>query len=76
MKTRIIKLLCLVFSSILVCSSVTACKPESATNGFDGHCKTTEDGFKYYYNENSNEGLCSIGRTKTKSGRAETDKPN
>lgn len=22
------------------------------------------------------EGLCSIGRTKTKSGRAETDKPN
>ena len=26
--------------------------------------------------ENWNEGLCSIGRTKTKSGRAETDKPN
>ena len=26
--------------------------------------------------ENDSEGLCSIGRTKTKSGRAETDKPN
>lgn len=24
----------------------------------------------------SDQGLCSIGRTKTKSGRAETDKPN
>ena len=27
-------------------------------------------------NKNFLEGLCSIGRTKTKSGRAETDKPN
>ena len=60
MKTRIIKLLCLIFSSILVCSSVTACKPESKIKGFDDHCKTTEDGFKYYYNENSNEGAYII----------------
>ena len=30
---------------------------------------------KLEYNE-KHEGLCSIGRTKTKSGRAETDKPN
>ena len=60
MKTRIIKLLCLIFSSILVCSSVTACKPESNINSFDDHCKTTEDGFKYYYNENSNEGAYII----------------
>ena len=29
-----------------------------------------------YYIYPSGEGLCSIGRTKTKSGRAETDKPN
>lgn len=28
------------------------------------------------HNEYADEGLCSIGRTKTKSGRAETDKPN
>ena len=26
--------------------------------------------------KNDYEGLCPIGRTKTKSGRAETDKPN
>ena len=28
------------------------------------------------YYEALKKGLCSIGRTKTKSGRAETDKPN
>lgn len=28
------------------------------------------------YENNIQQGLCSIGRTKTKSGRAETDKPN
>ena len=26
--------------------------------------------------QKNHKGLCSIGRTKTKSGRAETDKPN
>lgn len=30
--------------------------------------------FIEFNNEKEKEGLCSIGRTKTKSGRAETDK--
>ena len=35
-----------------------------------------EDGFTMADKEIGYQGLCSIGRTKTKSGRAETDKPN
>ena len=27
---------------------------------FDSHCKITENGFKYYYNDNSNEGAYII----------------
>ena len=60
MSIKIIKMLCLIFSSLLVCSCVTACTSQNITMDFDSHCKITENGFKYYYNDNSNEGAYII----------------
>ena len=56
-----IKVICLFTSVIMFAISITGCKSlllefASHIKHFDDWVKTTDDGFKYYYNENNDEG--------------------
>lgn len=53
MKEKIVSVMCLLLSIALMCACFTSCD----VRHFEAnHCVTTEDGFMYYYNENSTKG--------------------
>lgn len=55
-KKGFIKILNSVLCSLLMCMPLSACSDTKIIKHFEDWCKTTEDGFEYYYNEGSKKG--------------------